>query len=348
VEGVSLEIINDLKGQDFATVNDYLEAKYDSSLRSLINDFIIKQKKENYTKSLLKNNDLGIKPATNVRERGVKNNRFVGFEIRPKRSNSIRAEILQFGGMFTQIQDELPIYFYSSFQIDPIGVYYANINKANSLVWFTLDETQGSDSGTHTDPLTFICDYINDNSGHGQRYWVGYYEADLDTNNYAVFTKTPCYSCNYSTAYNHMEYVDVLPCEVPTGNTYVSRELFDIDNVGYSDSTYGLFLKINVTCDISQVICDNKTMFASPLQKKIASKILWDAYNAPASAFNANTATKKNDFRLMAEKLELEINGGIVGERYQKGELETLTIDFSNIDQVCLGMRKKAFGVFNL
>ena len=348
VEGVSLEIINDIKGQDFATVNDYLDSKFDSGLRTLINDFVIKQKKENYAKSLLKNQDIGIKPATNIRDYSPKNNRFVGFEIRPKKSNSIRTEILQFGGMFSQIQNELPIYFYSSFQLDPIDIYYANIDKTNSLVWFTLDETQGSDSGTHIDPLTFICDYINDNSGHGQRYWIGYYESDLDTNNYAVYTKTPCYTCNYSNAYNHLEYVDVIPCEVPTEHTYVSRELFDIDNIGYADSTYGLFVKLNVTCDISQVLCDNKNLFASSLQKKIASKILWDAYNAPASAFNANSTTKKSDFRLMAEKLEFELNGGIVDGRYQKGELETLSIDFSNIDQVCLGMRKRAFGVFQL
>lgn len=347
VEGVSLEIINDIKNKDFETVNDYLEAKYDAGVRELINDFVNKQKKEVYTKSLIKNQDIGIQPSQNIRSRAQKNNRFVGFEIYPKHSNSVSSEILQFGGMFSALQDELPIYFYSSNQIEPIGVYYANIDKTNSLVWFTLDETQGSDSGTHTDPLTFMCEYINNNSGHGQRYYVGYYESDLDTDNYAILTTTPCYDCNHSN-YDFKKYVAISPIEVPTGNTYSSKELFDIDAVGYSQETHGLFLKINVTCDISQVICDNKALFASSLKKKIASKILWDAYNAPASAMNANSLSKKNDFRLMAEKLELELNGGVVGEKYQKGELETLTIDFSNIDQICLGMRKKAFGLIDL
>lgn len=347
ISGMSLEIINDIKGKDFSNVNDYLNATMSQSLRSMINNFVVKQKKEVYSKSLLKNQDVGVY-AQNVRNASSKNNRFVGFEIIPKQSNSIRAEILQLGGMFTQIQDELPIYFYGSQQLSPLGTFYANIDKTNSTVWFTLDTVSGSDSGAHTDPLTFICDFINANSGHGQRYFIGYYEADLDSNNYAIQTQTPCYSCNGISNYNFADYVIFRPCEVSAGNTYLSRELFNIDAVGYSTDTYGLFAKLNVTCDISQCVCDNRMLFATAYQKTIAAKLFWDAYNAPASAFNANSATKKSDFRLMAEKLEFELMGGIVDGRYVKGELETLTIDFSNIDSVCLGMKKSSFGVLGL
>lgn len=347
VSGMSLEIINDIKGKDFANVNDYLDSAMSQALRSMANNFIIKQKKEVYSKSLLKNQDIGIY-AQNVRTTSTKNNRFVGFEIIPKKSNSIRAEILQLGGMFSQVQDELPIYFYSSQQLEPLGIFYANIDKSNSTVWFTLDTVSGSDSGAHTEPLEFICDYINNSTGHGQRYFIGYYEADLDLNNYAIQTQTPCYSCNGNSNYNYQDYVIFRPCEVSSGNTYLSRELFNIDAVGYSTDTYGLFAKLNVTCDMTQVICDNKNLFASIYQKSIAAKLFWDAYNSPASAFNANSSTKKSDFRLMAEKLEFELNGGIVDGRYSKGELETLTIDFSNIDSICIGAKKSSFGVLGL
>jgi len=341
IPGLSLEIINDIKGKDYADVNTYLTDSYDAAVQNLMNQFVIKQKKEVYTKSLLKNQDIGIY-AENIRKAGLKNNRFVGFEIVPHESNSIRAEILQFGGMFTKEQKTFPIYFYCSTQLEPIGIYYADYNNPNSLEWFQLIDEDDNEV------LSFICDFINNTYGHGMRYFIGYYESDLDANNFAIITRTPCYDCNHSDRFDFNKYVSIRPCEVEAGHTYESRELFDIDAVGYSDNTYGLFLKANATCDVSQVICENKGLFAIPLQKAMAIKLFWDAYNAPASAFNANTSTKKSDFKMMAEKLELELNGGVIGERYQKGELETLTIDFSNIDQTCLGMRKKSFGVLQL
>lgn len=351
VPGLNLEIINDTLSKDYADVNTYLEQKYEAAVLQMMNMFVNKQKKEVYTKSLLKNNDIGVY-AQNIRTAASKNNRFVGFEIRPTKSNSIRAEVLQFGGAFTQLQDDLPIYFYSSQQLEPIAVYYGDINKTNSTNWFNLTEQSGSGSeseGSTSEPLTFIADYINNSYGHGARYFLGYYEADLDANNYPILTQVPCGTCNASTYGEHKKYVDIMPCEVPSGNIYIgSRELFDIDNVGYSDETHGLYLKVNVTCDITQVICDNKKMFATCLQKQMAINIFWEAYNAPASAFTGNAATKKSDYRTMAAKLELELNGGTIEGRYQKGDLETLTIDFSNIDQVCMNMRKKSFGLLPL
>jgi len=341
---VNLEVINECMTPDYPDVNTYLENAYSAGLQRLMDDFVKCQKKDVYSKSLLKNGDIGVY-AENMRKITAKSGRFVGFEIRPKESLSIRAEILQFGGAFDTLQTGLPIYFYSSLQLEPIGEYTVDITKVNSLEWFEIVDNP-SGSGVATSPLQFMCDYINENNGHGQRYWVGYYENDLTGN--AVQTQTPCYTCATETKkFEFNKYVHIVPVEIGASATYdVSRELFDIDNIGYGQSTNGLFLKVNVVCDTTQVFCDNVQLFATALQKEVGAKILWDCYNS--TKFNGTASTKKSDYRMMAEKLERELNGYAEEGRYIKGDLENLTIDFSNLDEVCVGKSKKTFGLHQL
>lgn len=340
---VNLEVINECLGKDQIDVNTYLENSYNDGLQSLMDDFIKAQKKEVYSKSLLKNGDIGVF-AQDLRKTLIKYGKFVGFEIRPKESTSIRAEILQFGGMFDTLQDGLPIYFYSSLQFEPVGTYSIDITKVNSVEWYDISDNP-SGSGVAMSPLQFMCDYINENNGHGQRYWIGYYEDELTGK--AVNTQVPCYTCTSNISkFEFNNYVSIIPVEINAGATYLNREIFDINNVGYGISTHGLFLKVNVVCDVTQTLCDNVQLFATALQKKVAAKILWDCYSS--SNFNGTATTKKSDYRLMAEKLELELNGGIVEGAYQKGELANLVIDFSNIDEVCIGKKKNTFGLMNL
>lgn len=340
---VNLDVINECLGKDEPDVNTYLTNSYSDGLQSLMDDFVKAQKKDVYSKSLLKNGDIGVF-AQDLRKTNIKYGKFVGFQIRPKESTSIRAEILQFGGMFDTLQDGLPIYFYSSMQVEPIGVYSIDITKVNSLEWYDIVDNP-SGSGVATSPLQFMCDYINENNGHGQIYYIGYYEDELTGK--AVNTQVPCYTCTQNVGkFEFNKYVSIVPIEVNAAATYVSREIFDIANVGIGSSTHGLFLKVNVVCDVTQTLCDNVQLFATALQKKVAIKILWDCYNS--AKFNGTATTKKSDYRLMAEKFELELFGGVVEGGYQKGELANLVIDFSNIDEVCIGKKKNTFGLMHL
>jgi hypothetical protein len=348
LEGVTLELVNDTYGPDYDNVNDYLADIHNAAMLELANDFIIKQKSEVYTKSLIKNGDLGVNFSTNIRNKVIKNNRFVGYEIRPKKSNSIRADVIQFGGMFDTAQAGLPIYFYSDKQMEALGTFTVDITKENSLEWYNI-QTSGSGSASSSatpaeTPLQFICNYINKNTGHGQRYYIGYYESDLTGQ--AIMTQTPCYSCGSGNVYDFKKYVDISPIEVSAGSTYVDRGIFNTDAVGYTNETYGLFIKLNVLCDTTQALCDNKDLFAHALQKKIAAKILWRAWGS--TKLNKVSGTMADKWRMLAEKYEQELKGYTQDGVYIKGELETLTIDFSNIDAVCLGNKKNVFGVMQL
>jgi len=345
IPGMTIELVNEILPKDTPDVNDYLLNIMESQALELMNVWENMTKREVYTKTLLANNDMGVK-VQNIRTTSEKFGRFVGWKIVPKESNSIRAEVLQFGGMFNTLQTGLTIYFYSSRQEQAIGVYTVDITKTNSQEWYTLTEVvSGSGSSSSAvDPITFICDYINRNSGHGQEYYVGYYEDDLTGK--AILTELECGTCTGERSRDIDKYVHITPIEVPSGSTYVDKSLFDIDNVGTTNQTFGLFMKVNATCDASECVCDNKKMFAMAYKKMIAKKIFWDAWNCNET--NAMTASRKEDFKMMADKLELELNGYVQEGRRIYGEIEKITIDLSQLDNYCLGMRKRALGVLQL
>lgn len=334
---VKLEIINDMLGKDQDVVNSYLTELYNDTSIKVIRSFVQAHKKFNYTKALLENYDLGI-GATNIRTTQTKRDRFVGFEIIPKGGNSVNAQVMQIGGMFSQAQAVLPIYFYCSTQLEPLLTFNAS-TVANSLTWFDLSVvTSGSGSGSDDcDTLVeIIAKYINKEQGSGAKYYIGYYESELDANNYAIQTSAACLGgCSKSSKTMNV-YATVRPCEVPSGNTYVGRELFDLTAVGWGSETKGLHIKMNVTCDISQIICDNRMLFAECHRLQQAITVLWDCYNS--TALNKNMGSKKEDFKMMAEKYELDL----------MENLKSLTVDFSNVDPICVGSKKGVFGLMNI
>lgn len=336
--GIKLEFINDMLGKDQDVVNDYLTELYSDSSVKVARAFVMAHKKFNYAKALLDNFDYGIY-APNIRKQQNKRDRFVGFEIIPRGGNSVNAQVMQIGGMFMETQASLEIYFYSSKQADPLLTFTANINKAKSLVWFDLTESV-SGSGSTSDDCTSIVEimakHINSDNGHGARYYIGYYESDLEATNYAVQTTANCFSGCNSKLKTVGTYATIRPVEVPSGNTYVDKSLFDLDAVGYNNETKGLHLKVNVTCDISSIICDNKMLFAEVHRLQQAITILWDCYNS--TALNGIMASKKEDFRLMAEKYEVDL----------AETLKSLTVDFSNVDPICVGSKKGVMGLMNL
>lgn len=337
--GISLEYINEMLGKDQDSVNAYLSEVYADASVTVIRKFANAHRKNNYTKAVLENYDMGINLTRNIRTTQNKRNRFVGFEIVPHGSNSVNAQVMQIGGMFSAIQDSLTIYFYSSQQLEPLLTFNADINKASSLVWFDLTSpVSGSGSGSDDcdSLIEIIAKFINKDYGHGAKYYIGYYEADLDENNYAIQTTAGCLSgCNQSSKKMNV-YASVRPCIVESGHTYENRQLFDLDQVGYGSDTMGLYMKLNVTCDISQIICDNKMLFAEAHRLQQAITILWNCYNS--TALNRLMGSKKEDFRLMAEKYDTDLND----------VLKSLTVDFSNVDPICVGMKKAVMGLMNI
>jgi len=104
---------------------------------------------------------------------------------------------------------------------------------------------------------------------------------------------------------------------------------------------------VNVSCDITEAMCDNKLKFANIIQKAVAVRVLNDAANS--NTLTPTQTNKRSQSRDLAIKYEAELNGyNAEGGRWIKGELEVLALDFSNMDSICLGASKGSFGIMQL
>lgn len=318
---VSLNLVNEVIGDDECDVNSYLTNTHHQAILALLNKFVIMQKEKLNTKALLSHFNIGTKIG-NIRTTTNKFDRFVGFEICQLASNSIKTELSHIGLQFNEIQTDLDIYFYSSSQLEPVKTFPITTTKASSLEWIPLTD--------------FVLSYISENDAVGATYYIGYYESELTPTGKAVKTDLACGTCKGSPVRKYRDYVGISPISVASGHTYISRELFDVESISHTTESFGIHLKINVECDISDLLCKNKESFSSLLQKKIAIKILWDAYNS--DAINRTTFINKEDSRLMAEKYELDL----------MEELETIVIDFSEIDSVCVPCKRRTLTSVNL
>jgi hypothetical protein len=319
IEGIELSIIDEMISEDQVDLNTYLANVHQDSAIDLVHKFSQLQKEKLNTKSLLSNLNIGTRVLDIRRLVTDANDRFVGFEIRPYESNNVNIQATEIGIQLDTVQT-LDIYFYSSTQITPISVTNIDITTANTVNWFALSDV--------------IASYNSQTQGSGAHYYIGYYESDLVGT--AIFTELPCGSCSNSPKKKYGKYFALNPMEVSTNETYLDKSLFDTENIGYTTDTFGLHLKVNATCDVSDVLCTNKNLFASALQKSIAIRLFWDLYNS--ERINRMTVLNKSDARLNAERLELQL----------EEEMKTLNIDFTGVDAVCQGCRRKSYGSFQI
>ncbi len=333
---VTMELINEIYDEDYESVNDYLDDVREYAIFHALDKFVNHQKNSINTKELIHNLALGSR--SNKRSDLITSrNRFVGYEITPKTSNSVSSELVQLGLNFNTSVTDLPIYFYSSSQIDPIDTFTVTTTGAG-LQWVTLaNSTSGSgstsDNSCQVSIPEVLTEYISDSYGTGDRYFIGYYESDLNDQGAKAIRGTTGCGCT-GTQSKYSKWVTAQPVEVSVSDTFVSRESPDAEDFGVTSETYGLSVKINVKCDITSIMIQNKMMFANLVRYATASRILWGAY--ASNRLNAIKNVTKEDARLMAEKYEIDF----------ENELKVLSIDFSGLDAQCIGKADNVFGIW--
>lgn len=328
--GVDFDVINYALSDDYASVNDYLQTVHESQIVDLVEGFVSKSKSILGSRSVLNNFDVsnGVADYTDL---ATKNARFVGWLITPRSSNNLRTEITKLGLQLSASQS-LKIYLYETSQQSAIHTETVSYTTPLSLAWTSV-------SG-------WTCDFRGD-LGTRQQYLLGYYE--YDPNNVvtgqltgsAVEYDFDC-GCDNSPRKVFGEYVWIQPIEIPNDKLNYSGGEYKLPNINdltsyYCDESRGLFAKINVTCDITDVLIDNIDVFGKAMQYSVAVRIL-DDYLA-SKRLNAVVDAKR--YREFAENKRNMywsfLNGWIdtTGFRH-RGLIEDLVIDFSRIDDVCL------------
>lgn len=331
---VTFEIINACLSPD-VTIKSYLTSVFESEFYSLMNKFVAKSKQNYNSKELLSNYSI-VSGVASMNNRVVQNKRFVGYWFRPHRSNFLKSQITQLGFQGVTLQNGLKIFLYETSQLEPIATFNIDITKSMSLEWTTINNA--------------ILSWESETGGTGQDYMLGYYEADAanpqsyQLQGQALYLQFDCGGCPGSPKKMYGKYLGVQPIEIPNDKlnwNEAEQEYFIplVDNVSdyVSSTTHGLLAKVNVTCDISDVICQNIQIFAPSLQHAIATRILYDAY--ASNRINSVADSKRDQVRQFAVKYDGILNGYTTPAPDSvkfKGLVDTLTVDFSSLDNYCL------------
>lgn len=328
--GVNFEVISAALSNDAIGAKDYLNGVMTSELIEILDRFV-NRVKNNYTSKELLSNQSIVSGVQSFNDKVTQNARFVGFWIRPHSSNNLNIQLTQLGFQSDAIQSNLKIYLYVTSQIEPLQTVTFNVNKASSLVWQDVTE--------------WILRYESETTGTGQHYLLGYYENDPanvqpeQLQGQALFMQFDC-NCPGSAKKFTSPYMGILPIEIPNAYLNWNGSEYDIPLVDHlpnytTNQTYGLLAKVNVTCEISTVLCTNIQMFAEALNLAVAQRILYDAY--ASNRINSVTDSKREQDLSFAKKYDGKLNGYTTPDGIKiKGVLDTLTIDFSALDKYCL------------
>jgi len=117
--------------------------------------------------------------------------------------------------------------------------------------------------------------------------------------------------------------------------------LWNLDSMSYTRATnYGLNLRLNLQCDFTTLILEQKNLFATAISKQVAIDLLREL------AFNPTSRINRHEANISREALLYEIDGDSQGRpggmRKQLEEaIEGIQFDETAIDKYCLPCRRR-------
>jgi hypothetical protein len=297
--------------KDYSSLGDYVSDSITRASQEVVQEFTNRHKELTRARTLL--DDVNPVKGVNVFTNQIsKSGRFVGFLIEPTQSDSISVILKYIGVQFNTLNTALTLYLYDTSQNTAIATLtLTGHNKLLSLQWFES---------------TMVAKYKSTTGGTGQKFLLGYYENDLSGNAVST-TMATCSDCGYG-PYNgwievYRKQVYITGVSIPS-NGLNGTNLPDTTKFQEGTETFGLHLKFFTTCDITDVFCGNKSMFAMAISKKTAMKFYLDFAN------NSNLSREADMSRDRAMT-----NYAVAKEQYDD-TMKNIRIDFTDIDKHCL------------
>lgn len=294
--------------KDYSSIPSYVADVLRSSTVNTVQEFINRHKELTRARTLIDNIN-PVKSHCIITNQITKSGRFVGIMLEPRQSDSIASIIAFLGVQFNTLNPNLMIYLYETSQNDAIATMrLPGHNKMLSLQWFAS---------------TMIARYRSNTGGTGQRFLLGYYEDDLLGNAVSTPMQTNC-CAGTEWVSQYQKHIFITGVSISASGLNIARTLPNVNLIGEGDETFGIHLRFYVTCEISDVICDNKNMFAMAISKKCAMKFYQDFAN------NTNLSREADMTRDRALT-----NYAMAKEEYD-GLLRSIRFDFTDIDKNCL------------
>jgi len=319
---IPLELIDDAKQE--MTFNDYVVNVHNSEVLKVVQRFVDRQKKKLNTKELLSNVTM-IQRHNDRSQKITKNSRFVGYAITPRESKSININIKSVG-MFMDRTSNVTLYLYDPHKNVALQSKSCN-HSANSVTWTDLD---------------WDVEFDSDN-GAGATYLIGYFEDDL---------LGQAYEQDWGEGMAHQSmkvtrhYAGLSPVRF-SNSTLSGYTLPDMQYLEGSMNckTSGFNLRFNIKCDITDVLVDNINMFGEAVQYGVAIRYLQDALSNIGLNPTISAAQNRGMYEQMKTDYEGILYGGYIEDvGYRRGIIDNLSLDFSELDAVCLKARDDRIG----
>ena len=293
------------------TFTDWLQSKTEGSIIRAIDKWINKKFKVKTARNLLERSQLYYTTGSQ-NDIITMGSAICGLSVQPVRSRNITTTIEQVGVQFDTNQTITIRLFDATLdaEVDNVAITYTG---SGGVQWETVDWTVDGNAAYYIvyDQATITGNAIN-----------GVYDYTINSNGISdgLFN-------NYFLA---------SPFEV-VGST---SSLWNIENNSYTTSqNYGLNLRLNVQCDYTNFILEQKELFKTIIGKQVAIDLLREI------AYNPNIRTNRNESNVSTKQVLYEIDGdsqGKEGGLYHQLEnaIDSLTFDFDGIDKVCLPCRK--------
>lgn len=299
-----------------------LEERRAAAIGKVISATMQQKKLAGTTKAIFENVRF-FEGAGRFQNKEIKLGRFVFFEIKLKRQIGLTAVIDKIGLQLDTAQ-MLDIYLFHSSSLDPLKTFELNIDAPVSFSWKAISDC--------------ILSYLSDNHDAGGSFYLGYFEDDL-TGQAIIkdgfdFSAKPCASCNsrnyaYYNIWN--QFFEIHPGYVQAADLN-GVQLWDIEKNRYVYSTnWGMNLNFSVKCDLTNIFCSQKEIFADAIYKQTAVDLLeLIAYSVRNNAI----AEKTRSLALFA--LDNRENGSVGARKELQNAINALSFDFSDLNSSCL------------
>lgn len=309
----------DLIDSDSGAVNtaftNWLQQKTEASIVKAISAWISHKLKNRTAKNLLNDAKL-FRTTGHVQDTDTDEGKIVGIEITPRRHKGIVTKVRRIALQLSANQT-LTVNLYHSGSQSAIGTSLtANYTASGGVQWFEVTGWTLEPEGT---------------------YWIEYDQRDL-TGQSINGLRDYNFDNAGATHYPPNKYFQ----SVAFGNPGNDDSLWDISDNQYSLSTnYGLNVELDVRCDYTDLIVDQKALFSNLIAYQVAMDMVREL------AFNASARENRNIAIQSKEQLLYEIDGDAQGRDdfsllgKFKRELDNVAFDDTTISKDCLPCRKR-------
>lgn len=309
--------------------SEWLEIKTKACIAKAINRYINEKAVKGTYKALCEKKTL-FDGTGRIYDTIKNRNNLVGFEIVPIRSKGVTTKINRIGLQFTEPGDYTILVMHSSSQEPYYKETFTKV-KNNTMEWFTPSRE-------------LYLPYENEKIDAGGSWYICYFQSRLPEGSQAIrknrdWSQGPCNQCSrheYESWKLWSKYIEINPFFV--NEEFVgSDEIWDIEKNQYVyDTNFGLNLDVTISCDITDFIIEQRSMFQSYLMLQAASDFLREF------AYNANVRTNRHSINASRMDLLYELDGDSTskkksGVNYQlELALKALSVSTEGIDRVCM------------